>query len=186
MVDIPTIEWIEQDPSVDPSGSRDLKSTGAGFLKTLSTSPTEELDFGSVNITGSGSISNTKLVYFRASDLGDASGIFNMRFFLNSSSSWGAGTYRFLERKTLHFIPDLELTSADEDIAITIPSSPNVSGTIKEPEYPLGSPWVSGTLDNDVSQYIYLAVEVGNNVPVGTYGGAGLGTFRYRLLFDFS
>jgi len=67
-----------------------------------------------------------------------------------------------------------------------VPTSPNLSGTITEPEYPLGKPWMSGLLDNDTSQYVYLAVEAGVDVSVGTKGGAGAGSFRYRLLYDFS
>jgi hypothetical protein len=67
-----------------------------------------------------------------------------------------------------------------------VPSQPNLSGTIKIPEFPLGSPWLSGTLDDDASQYIYLALEAGVDVPVGLKGGGGAGTYRYRLIYDFS
>jgi len=186
MVNVPDVQWIQQDPGTDPSGSRDALSGGAGFLKLLGTAATEELDFGSINTSGSGAITDTKLTYARVDDFGDASGVFNMRFFLINISAWGAGTYRFLEQKQLHFVPNLTLDSSAENTPTVVPTTTNLSGTITEPEFPLGKPWMSGVLDNDVSQYVHLAVEVSNNVPVGTYGGAGAGSFRYRLFYDFS
>ncbi len=184
MVDFPDVEWIHQDPAIDPSGFRDAKTVG--FLRDLDTSAGGVLDYGQLNTTGSGGITDTQLAYARVNTLADASGVFNMRVFLTNVTAWGAGTFRFLERKHLHFQPSLELNSAAENTPTVVPTTPNLSGTITEPEYPLGKPWMSGTLDNDVSQYVHLAVEVGVDVPVGTYGGAGAGTFRYRLLFDFS
>lgn len=186
MVNFPDVEWILQNPSTDPSGQRDQKSSGAGFLKVLSTSAGGALNFGQLNTSGSGAITDTFLAYARVDDLGDASGIFNMRMFLTNVTAWGVGVYRFLEQKQLHFVPNLQLNSAASDTPTVVPTQANLSGTITEPEWPLGKPWMSGLLDNDVSQYVYLALEVGVDVPVGTYGGAGAGTFRYRLLYDFS
>lgn len=186
MVNFPDVEWIQQDPSIDPSGSRHLKDSGAGFLRVLDTGAGGVLDFGQLNTTGSGAITPTKLAYARVNDLADASGIFNMRLFLVNTSAWGVGTFRFLENKQLHFVPSLSLDSSAENTPTVVPSQANLSGTITTPEFPLGKPWMSGTLDVDVTQYVYLAVEAGVDVPVGTYGGAGAGSFRYRLLYDFS
>jgi hypothetical protein len=186
MVVFPTIQWVQQNPTVNPSGSRHLSSPGAGFLRTLGTGAGNFLDFGQINTTTSGAITDTKLCYARVSTMGDASGVFNMRFYLSNISAWGAGVYRFLEQKTLHFVPSLVLNSAANNTPTVVPSSPNFSGTIIEPEFPLGKPWMSGVKDNDVSQYVYLAIEAAQSVPVGTYGGAGAGSFRYRLLYDFS
>lgn len=184
MVTFPTVQWIQQNPAINPSGSRHLLNLG--FIKQLGTGAGQELNFGQVNTTGSGNITGTLLCYARASSFGNASGIFNMRVFLVNTSAWGAGTYRFLEQKHLHFIPNLQLSSSANNTPTTIPPAANFSGTITAPEYPLGKPWISGIIDNDASQYLYVAVEAGADVPVGTYGGAGTGTFRYRLLYDFS
>lgn len=186
MVNFPDVEWIQQDPGIDPSGLRDQKSGAAGFLRVLDTGAGGELNFGQLNTTGSGAITPTLLVYARVNDLGDASGVFNMRMFLANTTAWGAGSYRFLEQKELHFVPNLSLDSSANNTPTVVPLSSNMSGTITEPEFPLGKPWMSGVLDSDVSQYVYLALEVGVDVSVGTYGGAGAGTFRYRLLYDFS
>lgn len=186
MVNFPEVEWIQQDPSIDPSGQRDAKNTSAGFLRVLDTGAGGVLNYGQLNTTGSGAITDTRLAYARINNIGDASGVFNMRLFLVDISAFGAGTFRFLEQKELHFVPNLTLDSSANNTPTNVPSQPNFSGTITEPEFPLGKPWMSGTLDNDASQYVYLAVEAGVDVPVGTYGGAGAGTFRYRLLYDFS
>jgi hypothetical protein len=184
MVLVPTVQWVQQDPGTDPSGVRNLNTTG--FIKQLGTGAGQVLDFGTINNTLSGVVSDTRLAYARISDLGDASGVFNMRFFLNSVSDFGVGTTRFLERKALHFLGAISLTENNEDTPTNVPISSNYSGTITEPEFPLGKPWMSGILDNDAGQYVYLAILVGSDVPVGTYGGAGAGTFRYRLIYDFS
>jgi len=186
MVNFPTVEWIQQNPSIDPSGFRHLKQTAHGYQKNVDTSAGGVLDFGSLNTTGSGGISDTKLVYARVSSLGDASGIYNMRFFLINASSFTGGTFRFLEQKSLHFVPNLILNSAANNTPTNVPTAANFSGTIQTPYWQSGQPWMSGILDVDVSQYAYLAIEANANVPVGTKGGAGAGTFRYRLLYDFS
>ena len=186
MVNFPTVQWVQQSPTINPSGARHLSVVASGFIRLVDTSAGGVLDFGQLNTTGSGAITDTKLVYARVSGFGDASGVFNMRMFLTNITSWGAGTFRFLEQKALHFIPSLTLTSAADNTPTTIPLHPNLSGTIQAPYWPLGQPWMSGVVDRDVSQYVYIAVEAGVNVPVGTYGGAGAGTFRYRLLYDFS
>jgi len=187
MVTFPTVEWVSQDPTIDPSGFRDINSGAAGFLKVVNTSAGGELSFGTLNNTDGTVVSDTACVYARASAMGDASGIFNMRFFLINTSAWGVGTFRFLERKELHFQQGgISLTAGDNDTPVVVPATTNLLGTIQEPQFPNGQPWMSGVLDNDVSQYAYIATLVGNDVPAGTYGGAGAGSFRYRLLYDFS
>ena len=108
-----------------------------------------------------------------------------MRFYWHDISSWGIGTYRFLERKFLHFQNGITLNSADHNTPTIVPVQTNISGTIT-PGWPGGSPWLSGIADGDVTMYVALAIEVGVDVPVGVFGGAGAGTFRARLLYDFS
>lgn len=186
MVNFPSVEWIQQSLAVDPSGFRHLKQTVNGYVRNVDTGAGGVLDFGSINTTGSGAISDTKLVYARISSMGDASGTYNMRFFLTNTSSFTAGTYRFLERKTLHFVPNLTLNSSANNTPTVVPTTTNFLGTVQTPLWQAGQPWMSGILDGDVSQYAYLAVEADVSVPIGTKGGAGAGTFRYRLLYDFS
>ena len=165
MVNFPTVQWIEQSLSIDPSGSRHLLDTG--FIKQLGTGAGEFLDFGQLNTTGSGAISDTHLAYARVSDLGDASGVFNMKFFLTNTSAFGLGTFRFLERKSIPFEVNLALNSSANNTPTVIPTDANFLGTATTPEFPNGKPWMSGTIDIDASQYVYIALEAGIDVPVG-------------------
>lgn len=186
MVVVPTVEWLEHSLGTDPSGSRHLKSGGAGFLKELGTGAGAHLDFGGVDISDTNQISATKLCFARVSNFNGASGVFNMRFFLNNVGAFSAGTYRFLERKELHFQGSISLGLADDDTPTSIPAGQNLKGTINFPDFQNGQTSISGLFDQDVSEYVYLAVSINTDVPVGTYGGPGQGTFRYRLLYDFS
>src|SRR6185436_4079889 len=183
MVNFPSVEWIQQSLSIDPSGFRHLKQVVNGYIRNIDTSAGGVLDFGNINTTGSGAISDTKLAYARISSMGDASGVYNMRFFLTNTSAFTAGVSRFLERKSLHFIPNLSLNSSADNTPTNVPTNTNFSGTIQTPYWQSGQPWMSGILDIDVSQYVYLAIEANVAVPIGTKGGAGAGTFRYRLLY---
>lgn len=177
MVTVPTTQFLQFDKSVDPSGSRNLLGSA---VKELDTSANGFLDFGNNNVSTSGVISATRMVVFRASDMGTASGVYNMRFFLSSSSAFTAGTFRFLHGIQQHYQgTNFALTLADPDIATALPSIQNVVSTQNLPA-------ISGITDADVSEYIYLAVFTDVNVPFGTYGGGGLGSFRYRMQFDFS
>lgn len=183
MISFPDVQWIQNDIATDPSGARHLNTTG--YVKTLGTNAGGALSFGSINITVSGAISDTALVFAHVNSLGDASGVFNMRFFLNKVSAWNTGTYRFLFDKNIHFIANYSLNNGHNDVPTTIPTSQNILSTLI-PGWTDGAPYISGISDQGVTEYIWLAVLAGTNVPIGTYGGAGAGTFRYRLLYDFS
>jgi len=185
MVTYPVLEWLNHSTTIDPSGHRHEHNPTFGYFKNVNTLAGGELDFGSVNIAVSGQVSDTMLVFPRVSTLGDASGIFNLKTFLVSISAWGVGTYRFLERKTIHFNNGLILTQADTDTPSVVPNTPNFKGTLA-PNWTNGQPHLSGVLDQDAGQYMYMAVFVGTDVPPGTYGGPGLGSFRMRLMYDFS
>lgn len=117
---------------------------------------------------------------FRVSDLGDASGVYNLRFFLQSTSAFNTGNFRFLQSINTHFQgPGFALSLANGDTPVSQPTAQNVIATN-------GQPVLSGITDDDVSQYIYTAVYVDRDVPFGTYGGCSNGGFRYRMLYDFS
>lgn len=183
MIDFPNVEWIQNNVLVDPSGTRHLNTTG--FIKKLDTSAGGALSFGNINVTNSGGISSTALTFAHAASLGDASGIFNMRFFLVNVSAWNTGTYRFLWDKTIHFTQGKSLNDGNLDLSTTVPATANLRSTLV-PEWVGGAPSVSGVGDQAVTQYVHLAVLAEGDTPIGTYGGAGAGSFRYRLLYDFS
>lgn len=173
----PTVQFIQFNKDVDPSGFRHIAASG---IKELDTSITGCLDFGNANTTTSGVISETKLVVFRVDDLADASGVYNLKFFLENASAFGVGNYRFLHKIATHFQgAGFQLSLSDANVPVSEPSAQNVLSTS-------GTPTLSGIFDGHVSQYIYLAVFVDTNVPYGTYGGCAAGSFRYRMVYDFS
>ena len=177
MTTFPTVSFFQFDIDVDPSGSRNLL---ASAVKELDTSILGCLDFGNTNTSTSGMISDNALLIFRASDLADASGIYNMRFFLQSATAFGAGNYRFLHKVATHYQGvGFRLGLGDLDIPTSQPTTQNVLSTS-------GQPSLSGIFDGHVSQYIYLAVFTDTDVPYGTYGGCSAGSFRYRMVYDFS
>ena len=172
----PTVQMLQFDKDVDPSGFRDNSSSA---IKILDTSITGCLDFGNANTTTSGVISNTAMMVFRADSLGDASGVYNLRFFLSNANAFNTGNFRFLHRIRTHYQGvGFQLALSDTDIPLTEPSQ-NVLSTS-------GQPTISGIFDGHVSQYIYLGVFVDTDVPFGTYGGCAAGSFRYRMIYDFS
>ncbi len=173
----PTVQFVQFNKDVDPSGVRDINASG---VKLLDTSITGCLDFGNANTTTSGVISDTKMVLFRVSDLGDASGVYNMKFFLENASAFNTGNYRFLYRPSIHFLgAGFELALSDLDVPVAEPTAQNIISTS-------GAPTLSGIFDGHTSEYIYLAVYVDTDVPFGTYGGCAAGSFRYRMVYDFS
>ena len=177
MAVFPIIEFIKFDKDIDPSGFRNIVASG----QELDTSITGCLDFGNANTTTSGAISDTAMMIFRVDALNDASGVYNLRFFLSSTTAFDTGNFRFLHKIDTHYQGvGFTLTLADADIPLTAPDQNVISTT------PSSQPTLSGITDEDVTQYIYLAVFVDTDVPFGTYGGCAAGSFRYRMLFDFS
>lgn len=173
---LPSVQFIQFNKDVNPSGFRHIAASG---IKILDTSITGCLEFGNVNTTTSGRISDTKMAIFRVSNFGSASGIFNMRLFLINTNAFYLGNYRFLHRIATHWQgAGFTLSLADADLP-TLEPVQNVLSTS-------GQPVLSGLFDGHVSQYIYLATYVDIDVPYGTYGGPTNGSFRYRMLYDFS
>ena len=181
----PIVQAIQQDPTINPSGFRADLNPAKGFIKQLGTGAGQHLDFGAMNIVPTGNISATKLIYYRVSSFGVGSGIFNMRYYLKNTSAFTAGTYRFLEKKTLDFIPSFSISEADNDTPIIVPAQGNYIST-RRITAGRGDNAISGIFDQDTGEYIYLGVLAKVDVPVGQKGGAGAGSFRFRLIYDFS
>ena len=184
MVVIRTVKIIQQSLTIDPSGFRDAQNPVNGFIKELNTAAGGQLDFGSLQLSSSQQVSDTQLVYARASSMGSASGVYNLRFYLSNISTWNNGTFRFLEERSLDFIPNNILTSADNDTLTSVPADANMLGTVHEDAgWPRGKPWISGILDTDVTEYRYLALLAHNDMDGRLYGTSG---WTYKLLFDFA
>jgi hypothetical protein len=183
MVVLPVIRILQQSLTIDPSGFRHTQDPAKGFIKELTTAAGGQLDFGTLQLSSSQQVSETKCVYARAASLGTASGIFNMKFYLSSVSAWNNGTFRFLEDHSLDFISSAALTAANSDTPTSVPANANTLGTVHEAAgWPRGKGFMSGILDNDVTEYIYLSLLAHNDMEGRTYGTSG---WTYRLIYDF-
>jgi hypothetical protein len=153
----------------------------------LDISPSGELDYGTLdNGSGINVTSPTACVAWIVDDMGDATEqIFDMRFWLSSLDDFlnlGSGyNVWFNQENSQHWQSG---NSIDKDDPGTytpqvLPGSQNLNSTS-------GLPWiVSGGSDYDASEYIYLSITVDPNTPVGTYGGPGVGAFRYRVTYRY-
>ncbi len=175
---VPQINIIQLDNITDPSGTRDAAAGMNGFVKYLDTSTSGHLDFGTVNITNSGTFSATQLLFFRPESFGDASEIFNFRFFLSSTSSWDIGTYYFKWAPEVHFESAKALDLGADGIPTSLPATQNVLST-------QSGTFIQAIAESGCSQYIYMNVFASPDTTVGQYGGPGNGGFRYRLTYDF-
>lgn len=175
------IQFSVKAPS--PSGYRHIDASG---IKIVDTSASGALNFGTLN-NGSGIIvtSPTKCVVWVIDSMGDATEqIFDMKFWLSSVSDFtGLGTdynVYFNKQMSTAWQSGLKIDYSDGDfVGITIPSGQNLlssSGTTSI---------VGAGQDFNTSQYIYLSISADPDVPVGTYGGDGVGTFRYRVTYKY-
>ena len=177
-VTVPILDIIQFDNAIDPSGTRDLGAGASGFVKFLDTSTSGHLDYGFVNITESGVLAGTKMLLFRPVVFGSAVEVYNFRFHLASITSWNIGTYNFLFKTERDFASGVALTLADDNIPTSLPGSGNVLSTAS-------GTFIQAVAESGVSEYIYLDLFAGTDVPIGTYGGPGSNGFRYRLTYDF-
>lgn len=175
---LPSLKIIQTDNAINPSGTRNLGVGVSGFVKFLDTSSSGHLDFGFIDITTSGSYAGTKLIYFAPDSLGDATKIYNFKLHLSSTSTWGDGNYEFLWKKQIHFTSGVQLTLADDNVPMSLPTSSNVLSTAS-------GAFIGAVAESGCSQYIYLDVYADTDVPTAIYGGPGNGGFRYRVTYDF-
>jgi hypothetical protein len=169
----------------DPSGSRH-DTSASGYFKELDTQTGGELSFGTLdNSSGINISSSTKCVIWVVDHLQDATTkVFDMKFWLSSTSDFageGAGyNVYFNQHMSKKWLGIIQLTDS--------------SGTYTPQSLPAGqnlyrhdgaSAINSSGTDNSVSQYIYLGITIDPDTPVGIYGGAGAGTFRYRVTYKY-
>jgi hypothetical protein len=180
----PTITFRQFEVSgVNPSGFRQYRTgddaVHSSFIKSLGTATNEELDFGINNITTSGVNSPTKVVLAHMDASGDlTTQLFNMKFWLPNVTAF-TGTFRFNELKSSGWI---QSGVVDNGSADSTPTTLPTSGNLLRQD---ASSTITGSGDEEVTEWVYLSVLTDTNVPVGLKGGAGQNTFRYRLTADY-
>ena len=180
----PTTHFINFDVNaVDPSGYRNIDASG---LKILDVSSSGAMDFGILN-NSSGIVvtTPTKCAVWVVDTMGDATTeIFDMRFWLSSITDFvGIGIdYNVWFNQVMHTTWQQSINIDKDDGEFTpteLPAGQNLlssSGLVNI---------ASAGKEPDCSQNIYLSVSVDPDMPVGTYGGDGVGAFRYRVTYKY-
>jgi hypothetical protein len=159
---------------VNPVGSRHLTSHPS-FIKELLSTEIGALDFGSVNIDIKRH-SPTKAVLFRASSLAVGGEINNMRVWGSSLPS-PIGTISYNMKILSAYVSGLSLTDASGAVPSTLPTSQNLFRTN-------GAASITGVLDADVSEYIYLNVTGDVGLTTGKLGAGTDKPFIFRVTYD--
>nr|BDD44110.1 hypothetical protein 3 [bacterium] len=168
---IPSVEFR----SLDITDTEPADRTTAGSV----VSQNSPLNFGTANNTADAAAVGPKCVIFRCTDLQGNTTINNMKFWLSSNADFsGSNSYYCDITNTWTQNKTVGQTSSGVpgNCPVGIPSA-NLTK--------INGGDITGTANNDTSQYIYLAMSIGTDEVLGTKGGVG-GAFAYSLKFDFS
>ena len=168
-----------------PEGQRHT-TAASGYIKHLDASPSGELDYGQLNNSSGVTITTpTHCAVWVVDAMNDATEqIFDMRFWLSSVADFvGRGTDYNTWFNQLNSTTWQSGVTIDKDDGSFTPTSLPAAQNVNSAS---GLPYiVSAGNDYDVSEYLYLSVSIDTDTPVGTYGGAGVGTFRYRMTYKY-
>ena len=168
---IPSVEFRALDISETESANR----TTAGSVVTLTT----PLDFGTVNNTAGSAQAGPACIIFRCTNLQGNTALSNLRFWLSSNSSL-IGTNSYYSDISDTWIQNKTVSEVAAGTPGLLPTSVPSSNAQK-----MGGGDITGTDHANTSQYIYLAMEIGQDEEIGSKGGSE-GGFGYSLKFDYS
>jgi len=153
-----------------------------------------------VKILGSGSLANymfwdtradqgyyqsyqTKVVVFRVTTTGNT--VFNMRYWIpdDSALSQGESLLQYAVSGTWAAFPRFATSGQVNMVAVptSLPASQNLFRQN-------GGASITGILDTDVSQYLYLSLCLDKTFPNGRHGagGSSYGVFSHRVTYDYT
>ncbi len=170
--------WDASD-SADPSGIRHTTSGfHPAFIKILGIGGGSGLDFGTFV---QGSPSSPKAITFRANDTGNI--LHDMRVWSSDLSAF-AGVIGY--EPTLHinsdWIPNLVLPSGSGVVGKNLAAASSIlrsDGNTTLSGYVTHDASQSG--EQEISQYVYLAIDTSNDMTAGDYGNSG---FEFRVTYD--
>jgi len=169
MVLPPEVKIVEFDITAAVSG------TWSGFVDIS----TRALDFGQIDNSVSGVVSDVKVVAMSGVAFNGNSVIEDMRFYAVATSAFDQGNVQFLMDLTNTWTQNRQLTLAADDVPTSLPSSQNYF------RHGGGAQIVGSGQVDGLGQWAYLAIFAGTDVPDGVYGGLGAGTLRYRIRYDY-
>ncbi len=171
MMAIPVVEFR----SFDISETEPANRTTAGSA----VSQDSPLDFGTVNNTAGNVQAGPACLIFRCSNLAGNTVISNLRFWLSRNAAF-TGTDRFYCEVTDTWTQNKTVSEVAAGTPGIIPQSLPPANVQKT-----GGGDIAGTGHADTSQYIYVALEIGQDEIIGVKGGAD-GGFAYSMKFDYS
>ena len=137
------------------------------------------LDFGTVNNTAGIAQAGPVCLIFRCTNLQGNALLSNLRFWLSNNASF-SGVNRFFCAVTDTWTQNKTVSEVAAGTPGIIPESVPAANVAR-----IGGGDIAGTGHADTSQYIYLALEIGQNELIGLKGGAD-GGFAYSMKFDYS
>ncbi len=136
------------------------------------------LDFGTVNNTGGNVLTGPKVIWWRCKDMSGFTVIDNMKFWLSSNS--------VLHGTNEYYCDIANFWTQNKTISQTASGSPGImpqsipSTNISK----IGGGEITGTYHADTTQYIYIALSIGQDETIGNKGGTS-GGFQISLKFDY-
>jgi hypothetical protein len=177
----------------DPSGSRHLQ-THSSFVRVIAsgegaaTINLYPLDYGGINIGPGSGIGGTKCIIFRIDSFEcDTSRVLNMRFWHKDYSDFLYPQYaKVLYEISNDWTQNKAITIADfTDKTKWVPESlPEIQNLFRASGNGLS---IYGTNDDQVSQYIYLALASSGTTPLGEYGNisSAASGFNFCITYDY-
>jgi len=182
----PTVQVYEFDiTESSPEFTRHIAGGSPAYVKTLgSGSISDYLYFDTTAAKSGYSSYETKVLVFRVATTGNT--VFNMRFYTPDSSALSPGSsyYQYgvsgvwaaFERFAESGVVNMN------EVPTTLPTSQNLFRQNGEAS-------LTGILDTDVSQYLYLNLCIDDTFPGGRFGSGGsssYGVWNHRITYDYT
>lgn len=176
---------------VDPSGSRHL-TNHASFENILASGhgpasfSFDDLDMQAVNISSGSGVSKTKVFLFRIASFDCANTrITNMKFWASSVTDFLTGnTHKVVYEKARgdnwqqdKALPVSHFGDPTKFVPESLPDSQNLYRQD-------GGGTIHGVVDDDVSEWVYVALAASGTLPLGQYGLTPASGFLLRVTYD--
>ena len=178
---IPIIRFQEFDIADDDPFENNYATGG----KQLNESDVGTLHFGIIRVEDTIE-SDTKAVLMRVTDMKGNDFINNMRFWAQSTVEPSVVSYNMAIAGSGSWTPRPDRSVAWDGISAASGQIPQTLPTAQNFYRRDGHAAISGIATSEASEWVYLNLTVGTNLPVGNYGGTnGQGVLRYQMVFDY-
>ncbi len=184
---IPIVNIYEFDiTQSSPAFTRHIPSGSIAYVKELGSGSTSDyLDFNLKALkTGGYHVFQTSVIVFRMSSIGNT--VFNMRFWTPDQSALSAGSSYYQYGVSGVWGAFSQFTASGAIDMNAVPTSlPSTQNLFRQND----GTSLTGILDTDVSQYLYLSLCLETTYPNGRYGtgeATSFGRFLHRVTYDYT